>query len=205
MKYVKVLGLAAVIAAALMAFAGSASATILTGTGCSAETGCAAGTVIKAELKAGTKATLTSSFIGEVICEKSTVEGKTSNAGGASETVNGGIEALSFTSCNGTVTVLKNGTLEIHTENTTSNGNGTLTSNGAEVTVEIVGLHCIYSTSNTDVGKVTGSVNTGGTATMTAASAAIKRTAGRSGAFCGESATWNASYVVNTPDSLSID
>ena len=196
MRYLKILTLAAVAAAALMALAGTASATTLTVTTANGTTD----TVTKpAELTgtlvAGTKATLKSSFIGEVICEASTVSGEVSNAGSSTETVSGPITALTVTSCNGTVTVLKKGTLEVHTEGASANGNGTLTSNGAEVTVELAGLHCIFTTSNTDVGKVAGAH--GETHVIfTAASAAIPRTGGRSGAFCGSSASWNAQYTI---------
>jgi len=194
MKYVKMLGLAALAAAALMAFAGSASATTLTSPSGTQYSGTIAATLSSAS------ATLKSSFIGEVVCKKSTVEGKVESQG-AEVTAKGNLSSLTFTECNGTVTVLKAGSLEVHTEGEKANGNGTLTSSGAEVTVELAGLHCIFTTSNTDVGKVTG----GTTATLTAASQAIPRTGGRSGAFCGSSATWNATYSVTTPDTLLID
>jgi hypothetical protein len=75
--------------------------------------------------------------------------------------------------------------------------NRTLTSNGAEVTVELAGLHCIVSTSNTDIGTVAGTATGGGAATFTAKGAAIPQTGGRSGAFCGSSASWNATYTLD--------
>lgn len=210
MKYVKVLGLAVVVTAALLAFAGSASATILTGTGC-AESGCAAGTEIKAELKEG-EAVLKSNFIGETKCKKSTTAGKVTNAGGTTETVKGTIESLTFTECNAIVEVLKTGTLEVHTEYTTeengekkqkteSTNNGTVTSSGAEVTVEIAGFHCIFGTSNTDIGEITG----GTPAVLNAHESSIPRVGGRSGVLCGTSASWNAKYKVTTPGTLSVD
>ncbi len=195
MKFLKILSVAAIAAAALMAFAGSASATSLTITTESGATDTVTtGATLSAELVSGTEATLKSSFIGEVKCAASTVAGEVTNAGGATETVKGSISTLTFTSCNGTVTVVQKGTLEVHTEGASANGNGTLTSNGAEVTVELAGLHCIYSTSNTDIGKVAGTHT--GHDILTAASAAIPRTGGRSGAFCGSSATWNAQYTI---------
>ena len=55
--------------------------------------------------------------------------------------VNGNIEALSFTECNVTVTVLAKGTLSV----TGAGGNnGSLSSSGTEVTVEFAGFHCIF-------------------------------------------------------------
>ena len=142
MNHTKILGLAAIVAAALMALigAGSASATTLTAPD---GTTLAAGSLITAEAE-GT-VTLHPPF-GDITCEKSHVEGKTSNTGSTSETVKGNISTLSFTSCNATVTVVKTGSLEIHTQETKANNNGTLTSSGTEVTVEFIGTHCIFAT-----------------------------------------------------------
>ena len=201
MKYLKILTVAAIAASALMAFAGSASATTLTSGGNTV----AKGTVLHSVLKEG-EAILQSTLIGEVKCKESTVSGATGNEGSATETVSGEISTLDFGNCNSTVKVLKAGSLEIHTEytkeengeekqKTTADGNGTLTSSGAEVTVEILGLHCIFTTSNTDIGTVTGT--TVGSATFQAKSAPISRTGGRSGAFCGTSALWNATYTLD--------
>ncbi len=195
MKYLKLLATAAIAAAAVMAFAGSASATVLTETTVGGtEDQVPVNAVLTGHLEAGTEATLKSSFIGEVKCSASTIAGKVTNAGGATETVKGEITELTFTSCNGTVTVVQKGTLEVHTEGASANGNGTLTSSGAEVTVELAGLHCIFSTSNTDVGQVFGTHT--GSVEAKAESAPIPRTGGRSGAFCGSSATWRARYTI---------
>lgn len=197
MKYLKILGLAAIAAAALMAFAGTASATELT---CGAEM-CPTGTEIKSVSEG--HATLDAPF-GTIQCN-SAVSGKTSNTGGA-ETVEGSISTLDFTNCtNATVDVLKNGTLEIHTAGSTANGNGTLTSTGAEVTVEYLGTHCIFTTKETDLGTVTGSANTANGRATLDISARIPRTSGRSGVFCGESAPWTGSYEVTAPTTLNVD
>ena len=190
MKYMKILAVAAVAAAALMAFAGTASATTVTSGGSTL----GVGATLHSVLKEG-EAILKSSFIGEVKCKESTVAGSIGNAGGAEATVSGEITKLTFTNCNATVEVKKAGTLEVHTEGASDNGNGTLTSNGAEVTTELAGIHCIFTTSNTDIGTVAGTES--GAATFTAKSAAIPRTGGRSGAFCGSSASWNATYTMD--------
>jgi hypothetical protein len=209
MKYIKMLGLAAVAAAALMAFVGAstASATQLTdGSG----NVLGVGTEIKAENEG--KVILDPPF-GAIECSVSNVAGKVTNAGGSSTTVVGEIETLTFSSCNATVTVLKKGTLEIHTtfestdgtshQKTNSDGNGTLTSSGAEVTVQFFGTHCIFATNNTDLGTVTGSANTGGNATLDI-SATIPRTGGSSGVFCGSTAAWTGAYKVTAPSPLNI-
>jgi hypothetical protein len=160
-----------------------------------------AGSNIAAEAEGTT--TLDPPF-GTIECKKSSVSGKTTNTGGSSETVSTSIESLSFTECNATVTVLAKGTLEIHTAETTANGNGTLTSNGTEVTVEFIGTHCIFKTSNTDIGTLTGSGTTEANATLDIA-ATIPRTGGRSGAFCGSTAAWTGSYKVTNPSNLGVD
>ena len=195
---IRTFGLAA-LAAALMALvvAGSASATTLTG----ASGTLPSGTTIAAE----NEGTVTlHPPIGDIECTKSAVSGKTTNAGSSTETVKGNIESLSFTSCNATVTVLTKGTLEVHTRETTANNNGTLTSSGTEVTVEFAGFHCIFKTSSTDIGTVTGSANTKSNATFDI-SAKIPRTGGRSGAFCGTEAEWTGSYKITNPTTLNVD
>jgi hypothetical protein len=198
MKYLKIMGLAAIAAAALMAFAGSASATVLTGAG---GTTLGTGTKIVA-VNEGT-VTLDPPF-GKIECNESEVAGKTTNAGKlgeATELVKGSIETLTFASCNATVTVIKKGELSI--EGTGSN-NGLLRGTGQEVTVELLGTHCIFSTNGTALGTLTGSSTTTSTATLDI-SATIPRTGGRSGAFCGSSAAWTGSYKVTEPDTLNID
>jgi hypothetical protein len=218
MKYVKILGLAAVAAAALMAFVGAstASATVL----CKTEgikngtqttgTTCPSGWAFEGEIHAVfeptvalPKAKLTTAFK-NIECEESTVTGKTTNEGSATETVDGKVEVLTFGKCNCEVVVIKTGTLELHwIENS---HNGTLTSNGAEVTAQCESVfgpvHCIYVTENTDLGTLTGSATTGGTATMDIESANIPRL--KTDPLCAETAKWDAKYKVTTPDALNV-
>ena len=210
MKYVKVLCLAAVSAAAMMAWvgAGAASATTLDCNGAA----CALNTVIHAENE--TTVTLHPP-IGDIECKKSTVEGKVENLGSSTTTASGRIYALTFGECNAVVTPLPIkdtiegkevktfGGLEIHTRTEKADNNGTLTSSGSEVTVEFAGFHCIFKTSSTDIGTVTGSAVTGGNATLDI-SAKIPRTGGRSGAFCGTEAEWTGSYKADKPASLNV-
>ena len=209
MKYVKMLGLAAVAAAALMAFVGAstASATVLcktTGTGSPTGTTCPAGsayavgqpihavnvgnTLLKDD---GSGATL-------ITCTGSTLQGEITNAGGTG-TVSGPISSLTFTGCDQHVTVLKPGTLEVHwIENT---HNGTLTSNGAEVTTlttTIFGnIHCIYVTNNTHLGELTD-----GNPAIVHANAIIPQK--ETSALCPGKARWVATYEVTTPKPLSV-
>lgn len=208
MKYLKILGLAAVAAAAVMAFAGTASATILTSP---ANTQLPAGTEINSHLVEKGKAVLKAEF-GEVVCEESVVEGKTSNAGGATETVKGSISSLSFTKCNCEVKVLANGELEIHSIAGTDNG--TLTGKGTEVTTSCPSVfgqqHCIWSTTTkaggaTDLGTLVGSkTGTEETAKLKAENAQITHIGGTS-FLCGEFGSWTAEYEVTTPKPLFVD
>ena len=205
MKYLKMLGLAAIAAGALMAFvgAGTASATELT---CSAGVMCAAPTHIHA-VNEGT-VTL-DPIIGKIECGESTVTGRAST-GSSSTTVASvnergeaaELEALTFGSCNAAITVEKKGSLEIHTRTASADGNGTLTSKGAQIKIVFSGITCTATTgTGVDIGTVTGSKNLSNkTATLD-----IEATIPLDGAFCGGSASWTGSYLVTTPDYLDID
>jgi len=192
MKMFKLFVLAAVAAAALSSFAvATASATTLN---------LARGYPISSEAEG----TTVLHSVSKVECSESQVAGTTANEGGATETVNITIETLTFSGCNATVTVLKKGTLAIHTSGGSANNNGTLTSTGAEVTAYIsaLGIDCIYSTNNTDLGTVTGSETTGSSATLDI-NASIPRTGGSF--FCGSAAEWTGAYKVTAPNPLNVD
>jgi hypothetical protein len=122
---------------------------------------------------------------------------------GPSTTAGGKVSSLVFTTCtNGaTVVVNKPGTQEVHS---LENGNGTLTWSGAEITIHVPGLNvkCIYTTSGTDVGALTGSKNTGATATLDFNSSTIGRTGGS--VFCGTGGFLTGNLKVTTPDYLDI-
>jgi hypothetical protein len=193
MKYIKMLGLASVAAAALMAFigAGTASATELYST--SGTLG--KGTTIHAD--AESTLTLQAGF-STINCTESTVHGEITNAGSATTTVSGPITkktGLTFGGCDSTVHVLKEGSLEIH--HIAGTTNGTLTSSGAEVTVIKSGVHCIYETSNTHIGTLTGS--TTGHATLHI-EANLKRVP--TSFLCADNAAWEGEYTVTQPSPL---
>lgn len=209
MKYTKMLGLLAVVAAALMAFAGSASATILTS---SHKAATAYSGNIEAELETG-HAILHSENAPTaftVECNKGVVTGEVTTVGSGATTAGGHVTGLSFEGCtNGSsVTVKKPGTLEIHTDKEAENindSNGLLTSTGAEIEVLTpLGFKCIYTTEKTDVGTLTGSTTRAGqTATLDIASKTINRTGGSP--FCGTGGYWTGNYIVNTPMYLDVD
>lgn len=194
MKYLKMLALASATALAVLGITGTASATIATSP---AGTQIGVGTVIKSEL---TGTAVLHPPIGDIECKKAGGEGKVTRAGSSTETPTGESFFVSFSECNAEVVVLNKGTGEIHTEGSTANGNGTMTSSGAEVTVTFSGFHCIFKTNNTDVG-----VLTGGTPAIAEVNSAIPRTGGRSGAFCGTTALLTATLKVTTPETVLID
>jgi len=206
MKYVKMLGLAAVAALALMAFVGvgSASATTLcktNSTPCPAEWKVKKGDKLTASLDPKTTALLQAGFA-NVTCTESHVEGTVENEGSETETVSGPVTSVTFGSCNcEEVKVNVGGSLELHY---TEKMNGTLTSKGATATVKCAGVTCKYKTaaSGTHMGTLTGSDATGGAATLDIATHLEKH----EGSFlCANSAEWTASYVVTTPNPLYVD
>jgi hypothetical protein len=202
MKYAMRLSFLALLTTAVVATAASsASATILT---VPSGNNPGPGIVIKAQ------------NVGETVldgpvnvkCKKSNIEATVLNAGGPTETVVAPITSLTFTECGAnTVNVVDFGSLEVHTDSATADGNGTLTSSGAEITVlthNILGtVHCIYATESTDVGTLDGSKNTGGKATLTVDSVPIPRVSTDFG--CGSTSEWTAEYTVNTPEYLDVD
>ncbi len=211
MKSLKILALAAVAAAALMAFVGSgtASATILckvnpaptgesesTGEECPSESTYPAKTTIEGKLVSGTKAKLVTTFK-TIECSKSSVKGETSEE--EAEPLTGPEGTVTFEECNCEVKVLKSGTLS--TEWIEGSHNGTLKSNKNESTVTcstIFGnVHCIYVTENTDVGTLTG----GNPATLKA-EAVIPRLP--TNGLCSEQSEWSASYEVTAPKPLFV-
>ena len=186
MKYIKMLGLLAVAASALMAFAGSASATEITSS---------TGSTPKIIAHSVGHVTLHNA-VGTISCN-STVEG-TVTAHGAGQTASGPISSLTFTNCtNGNVhqPVAAAGSLEVHPTATT--GNGTLTSSGAKVGVTLFGVECGYSTAGTDIGEVIG-----GEHAVLKIKATLSRTFGS--ALCGGTGNWTGEYKLSHPTDLTI-
>jgi len=197
MKIIKMLGLAAVAAAALMAFVGAGVASASHDTvlckknvhPCRGADVYGQGTQIHAELATG-HATLKAGFA-NITCESSTVAGDTQST----TTPKGAIDVLKFEKCNATVNVLNNGSLQIHH---TSGNKGNLVVEGTEVEVAIGSTSCVYG------GKITtGLTVTGGSpASMVANEASIPKLAG--GFLCASPAKWTAHYKITQPNPLHI-
>jgi hypothetical protein len=155
------------------------------------------GTEIKANLVSGTKFKITTGFK-TIECSKSSIKGKVSATG---EKISVSVETLTFEECNCTIAVLKKG--ELIFGHITSTDNATLTSNGAELTGNcstIFGtVHCIYATSNTDMGTLEG----GNPAKIKSSAANIPRLT--TNGLCNEEASWDAEYEVTSPKPLYIE
>jgi len=199
MKHLNMLGLAAVAAAALMAFVGASTATATTLT--SGATAMKVGDEIHA-INSGT-GTLTTTYK-NITCTESTVKGVISNAGGVGVEASASIEKqwLTWGGCNCEVKTLAGGAISINGED---ENKGTVTSNGAEVTTTcnstLFGtVHCIYSTfGGTDLGTLKG--GTGAKIEMKENNIPRLTT----NALCAEKAHWDATYVVDSPATLNVD
>jgi hypothetical protein len=164
MRYLKIMGLAAIAATALMAFlgAGTASATVLCKT--QITEGCAAsgwaypvGTKGVASLVgSGLMETLSGEVL--ITCGSSKAEETLQTAGSATTTITGKSEGKGITwgECTNTVDVLSGGEGELHWISGTDNG--TVTAKGFEVTTAILGVSCVYGLGSTmkDWGEVVG-------------------------------------------------
>jgi hypothetical protein len=185
MKFVKMLALAATAVAALSIATGTASATVLTSP---------AGTTYTGAVKAsGGTVYLHGSFT-TISCFRSSLE-LGSSAHGAATTAGGKLSNLTFTECNFPVKVLKAGSMEFHA---LSGGSGSVTWNGAEITVETSIANCVFTPSQTQFTFWGGNfpyIKTGATL--------IPRT-GHS-FFCGSTGQYTAEYRVSSPSSLSVD
>ena len=213
MRNLKKLSLAAVAVFALVAFAGAgaASATSLCAT--PAVTMCpsplAAHTLIRADLKTGVNAVLTTSgglANPTLTCTASSVTITTTSAGGTGVTdLPGDLTGLTFTGCSSmnpsgcTNTGEVAGLPKSGSVMWSSGSNGTFTVNAPTVsfTCPIAGfpVTCAFGGN----GDVTGSFTGGNPATVQFTNQSIASTGGFG---CPTAAQWNATYSVTTPNPL---
>jgi len=183
MKHLKILGLAAVISAALMAPAGSASATTITSP---------TGTVYTGTVHFAGEGELTlANPVANISCN-STIEGQVESHG-SGITANLKIVTRLYTGCTNswhTTTVLP-GTYIIHWK---EKHEGTVTSTGVKVDATRLGVTCVYETNNTSLGTLIG----GNPATLKV-EASIPLNLAESSALCGSgNAKWEGSYVTTS-------
>ncbi len=197
MKYLKMLGLAAIAAMGLMAFVGAGTASATTLFTDSAKTiKYPAGTTIHATLVPGTSAELKSGSTVIATCTGSTVHGRTSNETGTY--VSGNIEALNWESCSQTTHTIAKGSLHIDYITGSEPTSGTVIGTGNSVTLGIFGTSCTYGTG---AGVTLGTLTSGETPVMHI-NATIPRTAG--GFLCPSTGIWKAEYHVTAPHAVYV-
>lgn len=208
MKYLKMLSLAAVAAMVLVALlgAGSASATVLCTkyeTPCPKGEDYEPGTKIDATLEPETSLifkTTTGTLLNT--CTSSTIEGKTSTTGSATETVSAVLTTLTFGGCTGKTVEHWLGELEIHYIDDPKNATkGTLTMKATTVTMELFGVNCVYGTgAAAHIGTFTSDDS------MTYATIDFKTNLAKQqgGFFCPTTIVWEAAYNVTSPKPLYV-
>lgn len=203
MKYFKLLGLAAVTAAALMASVGTGTASAATLT-CTNPPGTkvVCPKPLNIEMRRELNRYILHLAAGKIECEEYSEKASITETGSSTTTASGSITSMAFSGCNATVTVLSTGSMEIHYA---EGVNGSVTTTGTETTTEFAGLHCIFTTNNTNIGKLTGSSTTKGNPTFDTTGSKLPRTGGRSGAFCGSTAEVTETDAILTPDWLDVD
>jgi hypothetical protein len=196
MKFIKMLGLAAVAAAALMAFVGAstASADVLCTT--NTTSACATGwvvTEVKTSLTPKTSAVLETTAGEELVtCTESSVS-STVEKQGKGINPEGPITSLSFGGCNHTTTTIKKGKLTVDTtEPEPKVHKNTVTDAESEVTVAILGVSCTYGPGAKPISI--GDLTVGAPATIDVGTV-VNRTAGNT-LLCPADARWTASYEI---------
>lgn len=215
MKYVKMLGLVAMVTALMgLIGVGTASATEVYRHTTGATLG--AGTALDFSLESGTSANLTNTK-GESLdtCNSSTVKGEITSAGSATTTTTGvntyqeGGETktgITWGGCTFATKTTVPGKLEIH--NIKGTENGTLTADSEiGVTINTVFFgSCVYGvTAGTDLGTLTGAKTNGAELVPATfhANAVAEKLSGSNFA-CPETSLWKASYVATSPADLVV-
>src|SRR6476469_742769 len=194
MRHLKALVLLALAATGLMLMAANASAT--SGTTITSPTGTVATPTIKAETEGGHLKL--ANPIASIQCG-STLEAKIERHGTESA-ASGKVSSLSFTGCTNSwhVTTVSPGELAIES---TSGYDGVVNSTGMKLDATRLGVTCVYETSATKLGTITG----GSPATLHL-EAALSINVKESSGFCGSgTAKLEGSYKLSSPEGLFVD
>jgi hypothetical protein len=204
MKYLKMLGLAAVAAMVLMAVVGAstASATQLDKvTSGGAKDTLGVGTFLGSSASVGTTLNLTDTAGNPIdTCKQGAVLSEITNAGGAGATVSGDITGLTWESCTQKTQTLALGTLEVH--GIAGTDNGTVTGNGSKVTINVFGVPCVYGTNNTDLGVLTGVTSSTSHATVDINAVILEQDPKQF--LCPDTGKWVGNYTVTNPTGLYV-
>jgi hypothetical protein len=191
MKYLKMLGLAAIAALALMAFgAGTASATKLcTDSACT--TLYPEGETLHSVLKKGNIAKLTSGGSTVAECEESTTHG--TGTDNNTEWVVTHLSTLTWGKCNQTTHTVAPGTIEFMT---VGSNQVVVRGQNTEVTLKLFNISCTYGTgAGTTLGTMTG-----GSAPIIELNTTFIKTAGSF--VCPETVGWDVEYEIIAPHAL---
>lgn len=202
MKYLKMLGLAAVAAAALMAFAGagSASATVLChGEESPCTTAWTKGTEIEFQITSGTTARwFTTQGITINECSSGSLRGTITNAGSSTETVKisvgSGSGGFNWSSCTTGQETVEGGEIEIHSITGSTNGKATI--KGFSFRTDTVQYGTCYYTagSGVELGTITSSKS--GEAVIDLETVLTKK---EGSATCPLDVTWWEKWVQTAP------
>jgi hypothetical protein len=208
MKYLKMLGLAAVAAMALTAFLGasSASATVLCTTTPPTGTPCGTGwhvDELDLSIPAGGSVELSSTGGAfEATCTVATTKVTKDVTGSSTTTAAGIVEKGELTwgpvgnGCTNTTDTVHGGTLEIHWISGTDNG--TVTAKEFEVTVVLAGVSCTFGVG---AGQSIGDL-TGGAPAVMHVNTVVNKTAGSF--LCPADSKWVGTYVVTNHTTVHV-
>jgi hypothetical protein len=204
MRYLKILGLAAIAATALMAFAnaGTASATVLCSTTtspCPAGQKSPAGTRFEFSLASGVSLTWTNGSEVLETCNGSTIRTEITNGGSGTTTVTSENQALTFSGCTFPSGTTKLGGLEIHTIAGTSNGTVTATGEIGWTFNSIFFGTCFYGWKN---GGEVGEITEGKPAVLHLNSQIVKLSG--SSIACPENGELRGTYTLTEPSSTTL-
>jgi hypothetical protein len=210
MKYLKMLGLVAVAATALMAFlgAGTASATVFCSTNaspCPAGQKWPTGTEPRFTVRLGGAGIWTDTS-GNVVakCPEGEIRGTITSSGSATETVKTSVPASGFTwpgveGCLKTIT-LEGGTLEYHAIEGTNNATVTVTGFKITIFIEAFSTSCIYGFgTGEDLGTLTG--NGSSSAVLDINTVFLKK---EGGVFCPSSLKWTEEFIQEKPSGTAL-
>jgi hypothetical protein len=204
MKYLKMLGLAAIAGAALAAFVGTgtASATVLCSTTtspCPEAQKYPKGTRIGFSLKSGTSLVWVNGETTLETCKEAVLRSDITNAGSGASTVTAENQTLSFNQCTFANGFTKLGGLEIHSITGTSNGTVTASSEvGWTFNNPLYGT-CIYGWTT---GGVVGTITEGKPATLDLNTEIVKLPG--SSILCPPNGNLNGSLVQTEPASTTL-
>lgn len=201
MRYLKILGLAALAVTALVAILGSGTASAAVYctvpiTPCPAKSDEPAGTHIEASLQ-GSAVVATTAGMEVDTCTTGSKKWEMENTGGLATPLFMRREEVTFGNCTSAIKTLKLGTTKV--EHIAGTENGTVFDEGTEFTAVFLGADCSYKTgSATHIGTIKG-----GSETIMETNAVLGKSAGS--LLCPTTLRWTAVFIITKPAGLSVE